>query len=135
MIVEGGCYCGAVRYRAEGDPALKGQCHCRECQYFSGGSANVLIGMPGAGFQYTKGAPKQFTRSGIENPVTRDFCATCGTQLVSHAPILAGVALIKVGTFDQPAEFGMPQMAIFTCDQQPFHEIPQGVPTFERLPF
>ena len=35
MQVEGGCYCGAVRYRAEGEPAFRGQCHCRECQYIT----------------------------------------------------------------------------------------------------
>ena len=32
MVIEGGCYCGALRYRAEGEPVFAGQCHCRECQ-------------------------------------------------------------------------------------------------------
>jgi len=27
-----------VRYVAEGEPMMKAQCHCRECQYISGGS-------------------------------------------------------------------------------------------------
>jgi hypothetical protein len=25
-------------------------------------------------------------------------------------------------------------MAIYTIDKQPFHQIPEGMPTFERLP-
>jgi len=25
-------------------------------------------------------------------------------------------------------------MAIYTVDKQPFHQIPEGMPTFERLP-
>ena len=36
MKVTGGCYCGALRYEAEGDPIMKGECHCRECQYLTG---------------------------------------------------------------------------------------------------
>ena len=37
MRLEGGCYCGEVRYVAEGDPMMQAQCHCRECQYITGG--------------------------------------------------------------------------------------------------
>ncbi len=42
--------------------------------------------------------------------------------------------ILKVGTLDEPSQFGMPQMAIFTVDKQPFHQIPPGIPSFERLP-
>jgi hypothetical protein len=50
MRLEGGCYCGSVRYVAEGAPIMKAQCHCRECQYITGGSPNMFIAMPVAGF-------------------------------------------------------------------------------------
>ncbi len=133
MTLEGGCYCGAVRYQAEGRPQLKAQCHCRECQYITGGGPNMFLLMPPDGFRYTKGAPKQFTRSDIENPVTREFCAECGTHLATRRPGLPFV-ILKAGGLDDPAQFGMPQMAIFTVDRQDFHTIPDGVPSFERLP-
>jgi hypothetical protein len=42
--------------------------------------------------------------------------------------------VIKVGTLDNPALFEGPNMAIYTIDKQPFHAIPEGLPTFERLP-
>jgi hypothetical protein len=134
MRVEGGCYCGALRYQAEGEPMFKGQCHCRECQYISGGSPNVVMGMPASGFKYTKSAPKGFTRSDLANPVTREFCEKCGTHILAKSPGLPGAVLLKVGTLDDPSVFGTPQMAIFTCDKQAFHHVPPGIPAFERVP-
>jgi hypothetical protein len=134
MEIEGGCYCGAVRYKAEGEPLFKGQCHCRECQYISGGQTNLVMAMPDSGFSYTKGKAKAFRRSDLDNPVTREFCADCGTHLVSLAPTMPGATMLKIGTLDDPGVFGAPQMAIFTVDQQSFHHIPEGIPTFERVP-
>ena len=133
MKLEGGCYCGKVRYEAVGEPTLKAQCHCRECQYISGGAPNMFLLMPPEGFTYTKGAPKQFARSDLESPVTREFCAECGTHLITRRPGLPAV-ILKVGTFDDPSLFGSPKMAIYTIDKQPFHHVPEGLPSFERLP-
>ena len=134
MEFEGGCYCGAVRFKAKGDSLFKAQCHCRECQYISGGSPNLVLGMKEDSFAYTQGSPKPFRRSDLENPVTREFCQECGTHLVSRAPGLPGAVLLKVGTIDDPSVFGAPQMAIFTIDKQSFHHVPDGVAVFERTP-
>jgi len=133
MKLEGGCYCGAVRYAAEGEPLLKAQCHCRECQYISGGAPNMFMLMPPKGFGYTQGAPKLFARDDLEQPLSREFCAECGTHLTTRRPGLAAV-ILKVGTLDDPSAFGGPRMAIYTIDQQAFHHIPDGLPAFERLP-
>jgi len=134
MRLEGGCYCGALRYLAEGNPLFKGQCHCRECQYISGGHPNAVIAMPAASFAYTKSSPKQFRRSDLSNPVTREFCAECGTHLLTRSPGLPGAVILKVGTLDDPSVYGGPQMVIFTIDKQSFHHVPEGVPVFERMP-
>lgn len=134
MALEGRCYCGNVRYRAEGDPTFKAQCHCRECQYISGGHPNVVLGMSEAGFQWVKGQAKAFRRADLPNPATREFCPDCGTHLITRAPGVPGVVLVKVGTLDDPSVFGGPQMVIFTIDKQSFHHVPEGVPSFERTP-
>jgi len=46
----------------------------------------------------------------------------------------AGALIIKVGTLDDPSVYGGPQMAIFMIDKQSFHHVPEGIPTFERVP-
>jgi hypothetical protein len=65
--------------------------------------------------------------------VTREFCAECGTHLTTLRSGLPA-AILKVGTLDDPGLFEGPQMAIFTIDKQPFHQIPEGMRTFERMP-
>jgi len=134
MALTGGCYCGALRYEAVGDALLKAECHCRECQYFAGGGANFFMLLPEEGFRYVLGQPAQFSRSDLDGAVTREFCSTCGTHVVTRLPNRPQVVL-KVGTLDDPAEgFGAPKIAIYTVDKQPFHVIADGVPQFERLP-
>ncbi|HEX4097976.1 MAG TPA: GFA family protein [Caulobacteraceae bacterium] len=132
MKLEGGCYCGQVRYVAEGDPVLQAQCHCRECQYLTGGAPNLFIAMPIPGFAYVKGEPKRFSRSDLEHAVTREFCANCGTHVVTRPPGFPAV-IVKVGSLDDPSVFE-PAMAIFTRDIQPFHQIAEGLATFDGLP-
>jgi hypothetical protein len=134
MKVEGGCYCGALRFEASGDPLFKGECYCRECQHVSGGGPNLVMAMPGGGFAWTRGAPKTFRRPDLEAPVTREFCATCGTHILARSPGVPGAVLLKVGAFDDPSAFGGPQMVIFTIDKQAYHHLPDGVPSFERVP-
>ncbi|WP_339772269.1 GFA family protein [uncultured Pseudosulfitobacter sp.] len=131
----GGCYCGAVRYETSGDAMFKAQCHCRECQYLTGGGPNFFMLMTGEGFSYTQGAPKQFKRADLDDPVTREFCADCGTHLVTLNPRRGGHVIVKVGTLDDPSgAYGGPAAAIYTCDQQPFHTVAEGLPCFEKLP-
>ncbi len=134
MDLQGGCYCGAVRYQLSADPAFKGQCHCRECQHIAGGFPNAVMGIPEAGFTYTKGAPKEFRRADLENPVTREFCADCGTHLLARSPAVPGLVMLKVGTLDDPSVFGTSQMAIFTAEKQSFHQLPEGVQAFAGAP-
>ena len=134
MKLTGGCYCGKVRYEAEGEPVLRGLCHCRECQYISGGAANVALGMPVSGFCYTKGEPKSFERADLERPVKRQFCADCGTSLASLPPALADIIVLKVGTLDDPAVYGTPDIAMYCIEKQGFHYLPERMPQFDRFP-
>jgi len=93
----------------------------------------VIMLMPDAGLRFTKGTPSAFTRTDIENAVTRYFCPTCGTAIGTRSPKRPGTFILKVGTMDDPSVF-QPKAAIFTIDRQHFHHIPEGLPAFERRP-
>ncbi len=134
MKITGGCYCKAVRYESEGEPMMRGLCHCRECQYISGGAANVALAMPSEGFRFTAGEPKAFARDDLETPVVREFCPDCGTHMTSRPAGMDMLVIVKVGTLDDPAVFGKPDLAFYCCDQQAYHYLPEGLPQFEGLP-
>ena len=133
MKIVGGCYCGGVRYEINGEPQASLQCHCRECQYISGGNPVPLMIFPLEGFQLTSGEMKQFRRPDLERPVTRHFCENCGTGIASETPNRPGSIVVKVGTFDDPSVF-KPAVAIYTCDKQDYHHIPEDIPTFDKRP-
>ena len=133
MRISGGCYCGSLRYESVGDIEASIQCHCRECQYITGGNPNVIMIMPLNGFEFVKGVPKTFKRKDIENAVTRLFCENCGTGIGTKNPNRPNSIILKVGTFDDPSIF-KPDIAIFTIDKQKFHYIEDGLKSFDRRP-
>jgi len=132
MTIEGGCYCGAVRYKATGEPMLKAECFCRECQYITGGGNLLVMAMPVEGFELTKGAVKGFTRDDIEGAVTREFCENCGTHLFTRAPSFEVAVIVKVGSMDDPSLFGKADSANYVGDAQPFHRLPDDIPVFQK---
>ncbi len=134
MSITGGCYCGNIRYEAGGEPVMRARCHCRECQYFTGGEGNDFIAMPEAEFKFTKGTPKGYTRPNLERAATREFCPDCGTPILTRSSGLPGAVILKVGGLDDPAVFQGPQIILQTADAQPFHLFPEGVPAFPRFP-
>ncbi len=132
MKVEGGCYCGEIRYRTEGDPLFRAECYCRECQYITGGGYLTAMAMPAVGFEMVQGEVKGYARKDIEHAVTREFCPTCGTHLFTHAPGFPQGVIIKVGTLDDPSVFGKADSANFACDAQPFHRLPDDMPVNQK---
>lgn len=133
-MLTGGCYCGAVRYEAGGEPVMKARCHCRECQYFTGGEANDFMAMPIDQFRFTKGEPKPFSKQSVDHAVTREFCPDCGTHLLTRSPALPQAVILKIGSLDDTSAFGGPQVIMQTADAPAYHHLQEGVPAFERFP-
>ena len=130
MTVKGRCYCGDIKYEFDGEGTAI-QCHCRECQYISGGHPNAAFITAKKGFRWIQGEPKSFARTGLEVARTRLFCPRCGTSLATLSPRFPEAIILKVGTFDDPSTF-KPAFAQYTCDMQPFHVLPEGVPAYDK---
>ena len=60
----GGCLCKAIRYEVAAEPLAVMNCHCRDCQYASGGGFTTAVVVPRAAFKLLKGTPKTFATVG-----------------------------------------------------------------------
>ena len=67
QVAEGGCLCGAVRYRVRGEPLSSGVCHCRSCRRTSGSPMLPWVTFLNAQFEVIQGRPAEYQSSA---PVT-----------------------------------------------------------------
>ncbi len=77
-MLNGGCFCGAIRYEAGGTPFHQTNCHCSICRRTTGAPFVAWFSVPRSEFRLIRGAPTRF-RSSPKG--MRTFCAHCGTQL------------------------------------------------------
>lgn len=127
----GGCRCGAVRYRTDGEPLHVTLCHCRDCQRSSGAPMVAWAGFREEQFSVTQGDAVTFNSSG---DAFRSFCAKCGTGLwYRNQTVLPGLVDIQVATFDAPET--LPPIAhIQTAERMPWIATAHMLPDFERYP-
>jgi hypothetical protein len=133
-IRTGGCLCGAVRYEISGSSEVTMSCHCRDCQYVSGGApAHVMI-LRADEVAITKGTPKEHsTVSAAGNRMGRLFCDTCGTPLFATNEKHPEIFHVKPGSLDDPSEFRV-HAHVWVSSAPPWHCIDAAVPQFPRDP-
>lgn len=102
----GGCACGSLRYGCEMEPIAMFNCHCRDCQYASGGTFVAVALVQEASLKLLKGSPTFHRVIGESGRWTdRGFCAKCGTPLFAKGEVAPGYISIKTGSLDDPSWF------------------------------
>ena len=113
---EGGCQCGAVRYRIAAPPQVIDICHCLQCRKHSGAAFVPWLVMNVADFAWTRGKPAGFESS----PGSRRlFCRECGTPLGMTWAGEPHLIDVTVGSLDDAARF-VPTAESFTKDRLPW---------------
>ena len=130
--MEGGCNCGAVRYRLLAPPMFTHCCHCTWCQRETG-SAFALNAMIERDRLDVTGAvvmERLPSASGKGQEIAR--CPVCRVAVFSHyAGAGRALAFVRVGTLDTPAACP-PDVHIFTATKQPWVVFPAGAKVFEE---
>lgn len=130
----GGCACGEVRFGFYEPVTNMVACHCRTCQYASGGGPAYLFDVQRDQFRVTRGHPREhLTLSEAGNAITRFFCGTCGTQLYSLSEGAPDVCSVRVGTLDEPLAF-KPRMHRWLSEAPRWHPLRRLARRFSQNP-
>ena len=116
-VHEGGCLCGAVRYRVEGQPDEVqgvGICHCTFCKRRTGSAFGVGAYFPNTSVKIISGELKTYEYRSDETGrwLRMEFCPTCGTTVTWIGEWSPGLRAIGLGTFDDP-DWVKPKWAVF----------------------
>ena len=101
----GGCQCGAVRFAVTDEPIMAATCHCRDCQYSSGGAPAHALIFPAGSVTLLRGQPREHRyKSDSGHIVMRSFCPDCGTPLFGGSDSTT-YEVVRAGSLDDPEAF------------------------------
>ncbi|WDI32617.1 GFA family protein [Hyphococcus flavus] len=130
---DGGCACGAVRYRLTAKPLYVHCCHCRWCQRESGAAFAINAMIETSRVEVTSGATKAVdtpSESGRGQKIHR--CPKCFITLWSHyAGAGEKIAFVRVGSLDDP-DLIPPDIHIYTSSKQPWLELSHNIPAVKE---
>jgi hypothetical protein len=132
---EGGCACGAVRYRLTSEPMIVQACHCRLCQRQTGSSNAVNAQIEADRVNVQSGQIEEIhldTPSGRGQRIAR--CASCKVAIWSNYLVTGqedNLRFLRVGTLDDPGLLP-PAVHIYTESKQSWYVIDDPTQAVER---
>lgn len=128
---EGGCACGAVRYRLVADPLFVHCCHCLNCQCQTGSAFVINLLIEASNVELLAAAPQPVQAPRDHAGPQRIFrCPRCQVAVFSEYTN-PGLRFVRGGTLDDPGRVE-PDVHIFTRSKVGWVTLPPGTPAFER---
>jgi len=102
QINQGGCLCSAIRFRVSGEPVFSIICHCSTCRRASAAPAVAWLTFDRGQLEVLSGQPRIYRSS---QGVVRQFCGTCGSQLLYESVENPTTIDITTASMDNPNLF------------------------------
>ncbi len=130
-MVQGSCFCGAVRYQAAGPFDSMMSCHCSMCRKHHGAAFATYVSTPLEGFRWVAGQ-NTLLRYQSSPQGMRNSCSVCGSTVPMTLDAQA-LALLPAGPLE--GELGIrPQAHMFVGSKAPWYTISDGLPQHEEYP-
>ena len=127
---DGGCACGAVRYRLASEPLFVHCCHCLNCQRQTGSAFVINLLIEADRVDLLSGDPVPVDVPRDDGSSQRIFrCPTCQVAVYSEYG-RPEVLFVRAGTLDDPSEVE-PDVHIYTRSKLDWLALPEGVPAFD----
>jgi hypothetical protein len=128
---DGGCSCGAVRYRLASEPLFIHCCHCLNCQRQTGSAFVVNLLIEADRVEVLAGEPQPVDAPRDDGSPQRIFrCPDCQVAVFSEYG-RPEVLFVRGGTLDDPTDIA-PDVHIYTRSKVGWVTIPDGTPAFEE---
>jgi hypothetical protein len=128
--VQGGCSCGAVRYRLTSEPLFVHCCHCLNCQRQTGSAFVINVLIEADRLEVLTGEPRPVEVPRDDGSAQRIFrCPECEVAVFSEYG-RPEVLFVRAGTLDEPAAVA-PDVHIYTRSKVPWVVLPPSVPAFD----
>jgi hypothetical protein len=128
--LEGGCQCGAIRYRLGGEAVMAAICHCTMCRRANATPAVAWVMFQESQVAFTRGRLTTYASSA---GAMRGFCSSCGTQISFTADYIPGLIDITIGSLDRP-EMMPPALHYWDSKRLPWLHFADDLPRFPEFP-
>ena len=127
---EGGCSCGAVRYRLTSDPLVVHCCHCLNCQRQTGSAFVINLLIEADRVELLAGEPAPVDVPRDDGSVQRIFrCPACQVAVFSNYG-RSEIRFVRGGTLDDPSGIA-PDVHIYTRTKLPWGTLTDPAPVFD----
>jgi hypothetical protein len=128
---EGGCSCGAIRYRLTSEPLVTHCCHCLNCQRQTGSAFVINLLIEANRVELLAGTPQAVDVPRDDGSSQQVFrCPTCQVAVFSNYG-RPEVRFVRGGTLDDPTAVA-PDVHIYTRSKVDWVKLPESVPAFEE---
>lgn len=126
-MMEGGCFCGAVRYTVSGPPFDSCICHCTDCRRMAAAPAVAWFAVQTADVRFAGRAARFASSPGV----TRNFCPACSSMLTYARDDVAGEMDIATASLDEPDRVP-PTYHVWVARKPAWAVIGDGLPQYPR---